>query len=47
MLAVEAWARTRRPVTGHYIYDAPGDQVVERKDSGTTSAPQVAVQPVA
>jgi hypothetical protein len=38
MLGIEKLANTRQPVTGHYIYNHPGQVVVERKDNGFTSS---------
>ena len=45
MLAVEAFAHTRKPVTGHFIYNHPGDRVMERKDNGFMSATSRALSP--
>jgi hypothetical protein len=45
MLGIEKFAGTRRPVTGHYIYNHPGDVLVERKDSGFTASAHHAMAP--
>ncbi|HET6305569.1 MAG TPA: hypothetical protein VFG12_00180 [Rhodopila sp.] len=47
MLAIEQFAATGRSVTGHYIYNRPGDVVVQRQDNGFTSASQRALSPFA
>ena len=39
MLGVEMLAATREPVRGHYVYDGPGDVLIERRDNGFTSCP--------
>ena len=45
MLCIEAFARTRKPVTGHFLYNHPGDRVMERKDNGFTSSVRLAISP--
>jgi hypothetical protein len=43
MLCFEKLVATKKPVRGHYIYNCPGDVVVERKDNGLASYAQGAV----
>jgi hypothetical protein len=45
MLGIEAFAHARKPVTGHYVYNHPGDLVMERKDNGFTSSVHQALSP--
>lgn len=45
MLGIEAFAHGRKPVTGHYIYNHPGDLVMERMDNGFTSSVHQALSP--
>ncbi|HYZ22545.1 MAG TPA: hypothetical protein VE690_10350 [Rhodopila sp.] len=46
MLALEKLAETRQPVRGHYIYNHPGETVLERQDNGLATAAARAVQPL-
>jgi hypothetical protein len=46
MLALEKLAETRQPVRGHYIYNHPGERVLERHDSGLATAAARALQPL-
>jgi hypothetical protein len=41
MLTIEKLASTRRPVTGHYVYNSPKEVVVEREGSGFTPVDQI------
>jgi hypothetical protein len=45
MLGVEGFAATRKPVSGHFIYDGPGDNLIERRDNGFSSSPHGAGSP--
>jgi hypothetical protein len=45
MLGVEMFAATRKAVRGHYIYDGPGDVLIERRDNGFMSSPHGAGSP--
>ncbi len=45
MLCLEKFAATGKDVTGHFIYNALGDGLVERRDNGFTAAAHLAVLP--
>jgi hypothetical protein len=44
-VAVEKFARQRVPVRDHFIYNAPGDRVLERADNGLHVDPGHALAP--
>jgi hypothetical protein len=45
LLCVEKFASAGKPVTGQYIYNHPGEVVVERRDNGFVTSAQRAVVP--
>ncbi|WP_428485576.1 hypothetical protein [Rhodopila sp.] len=45
MACLEKFAKTRKTVTGHFIYNHPGDLVMERKDNGFMVSAYQAVRP--
>ena len=45
ILCLEKFARTRKDVTGHFIYNCLGDMVRERRDNGFSSSAHGALLP--
>jgi hypothetical protein len=45
ILCLEKFARTGKDVTGHFIYNCPGEMVLERKDNGFTASAHLALLP--
>ncbi len=45
VLCLEKFAKTGRRVSGQYIYNYPGDKVIERQDNGFTTSGHRAVLP--